>query len=62
MKNRLKNSFITTGYISPEYFCNRHSETSRLLFYLNWLIIPVLNEVNIEITTFVSNELYYDFL
>ena len=31
MKNKLVNPFITTGYISPEYFCNRHNETSRLL-------------------------------
>jgi len=31
MKNRLVNPFITTGYISPKYFCNRENETSRLL-------------------------------
>jgi len=31
MKNRLTNPFVTTGYMGPEYFCNRQNETSRLL-------------------------------
>ncbi len=31
MKNRITNPFITGGYVSPEYFCNRHNETEYLL-------------------------------
>ena len=31
MKNRLANPFVTGGYFGPDYFCNRHIETSRLL-------------------------------
>jgi uncharacterized protein len=30
-KMKLQNPFITTGYISPEYFCNREDETNRLI-------------------------------
>ncbi len=31
MKNRITNPFITSGYLEPDYFCNRQNETSRLL-------------------------------
>jgi uncharacterized protein len=31
MKNRISNPFITRGYVSPEYFCNRAAETNKLL-------------------------------
>lgn len=31
MKKKIINPFVTGGYISPEYFCNRHSETNHLL-------------------------------
>ena len=31
MKAKIKNPFVTGGYISPEYFCDRQQETSRLL-------------------------------
>jgi AAA+ ATPase superfamily predicted ATPase len=30
MKNKIKNPFITGGYVSPEYFCDRQDETTRL--------------------------------
>ena len=31
MKAKLNNPFVTGGYISPEYFCDRQMETSQLL-------------------------------
>jgi len=31
MKNEITNPFITGGYLSPEYFCNRTEETIRIL-------------------------------
>lgn len=31
MKNKITNGFVTSGYISPDYFCNRDKETRRLL-------------------------------
>ena len=31
MKSKLNNPFVTGGYISPEYFCDRQQETSQLL-------------------------------
>jgi len=31
MKNKLKNPFVTGGYIEPDYFCDRQDETARLL-------------------------------
>jgi AAA+ ATPase superfamily predicted ATPase len=31
MNRGITNPFVTSGYISPEYFCNRKAETSRLL-------------------------------
>lgn len=31
MSSRISNPFITGGYLSPEYFCNREEETRRLL-------------------------------
>jgi uncharacterized protein len=31
MKNRITNRFITGGYVSPEYFCNRNDESTRIL-------------------------------
>ena len=31
MKAEIANPFITGGYLSPEYFCNRAEETSRIL-------------------------------
>jgi uncharacterized protein len=30
MKNEVVNPFITSGYLSPEYFCNRFDETDRI--------------------------------
>lgn len=30
MKNEITNPFITGGYLSPEYFCNRAEETKRI--------------------------------
>jgi len=31
MKSRITNPFITAGYISPEYFCDREDETKRIM-------------------------------
>jgi hypothetical protein len=31
MKNKITNPFITSGYIDPEYFCNRTEESKKLL-------------------------------
>jgi hypothetical protein len=31
MKNKITNPFITSGYIGPEYFCNRTEESKKLL-------------------------------
>lgn len=31
MKNKITNRFITGGYVSPEYFCNRNDESKRIL-------------------------------
>jgi len=31
MKSRITNPFITSGYISPEYFCDREEETKKIL-------------------------------
>lgn len=31
MKNKISNPFITGGYVSPDYFCYRQDETTRLL-------------------------------
>lgn len=31
MKNKITNPFITSGYIGPEYFCNRTEESTRLI-------------------------------
>ena len=31
MKNKITNRFVTGGYVSPEYFCNRNDETMRIL-------------------------------
>jgi uncharacterized protein len=31
MKTNIINPFITTGYLGPEYFCNRTEETSRII-------------------------------
>lgn len=31
MKDKVKNPFIVSGYVSPEYFCNRENETSELV-------------------------------
>lgn len=31
MKNKITNPFITGGYISPDYFCDRQNETEKLL-------------------------------
>ena len=31
MKHKLENPFLVSGYVSPEYFCDREVETSRLI-------------------------------
>lgn len=31
MKRKLENPFLVSGYVSPEYFCDREEETSRLV-------------------------------
>lgn len=31
MKKQVANPFISSGYVSPEYFCNRQEETKRML-------------------------------
>jgi len=31
MKSKTTNPFITSGYLEPDYFCNRQNETTRLL-------------------------------
>jgi len=31
MKSKITNPFITAGYISPEYFCDREEETNKIL-------------------------------
>lgn len=31
MKNKITNPFITSGYIGPDYFCNRTEEFKKLL-------------------------------
>jgi uncharacterized protein len=31
MKTQITNPFITSGYLSPEYFCNRAEETKRIM-------------------------------
>jgi AAA+ ATPase superfamily predicted ATPase len=31
MKTEIINPFITRGYLSPDYFCNRAEETKRIL-------------------------------
>ena len=38
----LNNPFVTSGYIAPEYFCDRERETEELL---RWLV----NENNVAI-------------
>ena len=38
----LNNPFVTSGYIAPEYFCDREKETEELL---RWLV----NENNVAI-------------
>ncbi|MBN1416744.1 MAG: hypothetical protein JW973_16720 [Bacteroidales bacterium] len=31
MKKKIANPFVTGGYISPEYFCERQRETTHLI-------------------------------
>jgi len=31
MKEKISNPFVTSGYISPDYFCNRNTETKKIL-------------------------------
>jgi len=31
MKDKITNRFVTGGYVSPEYFCNRNDESQRIL-------------------------------
>ena len=38
----LNNPFVTSGYIAPEYFCDRERETEELL---RWLV----NENNVRL-------------
>ena len=42
----LNNPFVTSGYIAPEYFCDRERETEELL---RWLV----NENNVAIISTV---------
>ena len=35
MKNKFINPFITSGYLSPDYFCDREEETKRILGAVN---------------------------
>ena len=49
----LNNPFVTSGYIAPEYFCDRERETEELL---RWLV----NENNVAIISprpFVASDL-----
>ena len=45
----LNNPFVTSGYIAPEYFCDRERETEELL---RWLV----NENNVAIPGFGTFE------
>lgn len=31
MKTMIRNPFITSGYVSADYFCDRHQESERLI-------------------------------
>jgi uncharacterized protein len=35
MKEKITNPFITSGYVSPDYFCNRITETKKILNAIN---------------------------
>ena len=34
LNNHMKNPFVTNGYVSPEYFCDREKETAKIVSLL----------------------------
>jgi len=52
MKKPLINPFITTGYVSPDYFCDRIEETERII---NAMIEHY--QTKLEVMTYIVNQL-----